>query len=71
MVTIFVHHDGHTERVQSLERAWLNPASNTYVWVDLAAPSLPETLILSDSFGFHALSVEDARAELQYPKIEA
>src|SRR5688572_16798729 len=71
MVTIYIHRDGHTERVQSLERAWLNPAAGTYVWVDLAAPSLPETLILSDTFAFHPLSVEDARAELHYPKIEA
>jgi magnesium transporter len=71
MVTIYIHRDGRTERVQSLERAWLNAAAGTYVWVDLAAPSLPETLILSDTFAFHPLSVEDARAELHYPKIEA
>jgi magnesium transporter len=71
MVTIYIHRDGRTERVQSLERAWLNPAAGTCVWVDLAAPSLPETLILSDTFAFHPLSVEDARAELHYPKIEA
>lgn len=41
------------------------------MWVDLAAPSIPELLILSDTFAFHPLSVEDARAELHYPKIEA
>src|SRR5262245_24796002 len=41
------------------------------VWVDLAAPSIPETLILSDTFAFHPLSVEDARAERHDPKIEA
>jgi magnesium transporter len=39
--------------------------------VDLAAPSIPELLILSDTFAFHPLSVEDARADLHYPKIEA
>jgi len=49
----------------------LNPAANTMVWVDLAAPSIPETLILSDTFAFHPLSVEDARAERHDPKIEA
>jgi magnesium transporter len=38
--------------------------------VDLAAPSIPETLILSDTFHFHPLSVEDARMEVPYPKIE-
>ena len=55
----------------SIDRAWLNPASNTFLWVDLAAPSIPELLILSDTFAFHPLSIEDARAELHYPKIEA
>jgi magnesium transporter len=70
MVTIFVHRNGQTEQVSSIDRVWLNPASNTFLWVDLAAPSLPETLILSDTFAFHPLSVEDARAELHYPKIE-
>jgi magnesium transporter len=41
------------------------------LWVDLAAPSIPESLLLSDTFGFHPLSVEDAMSALQYPKIEA
>jgi magnesium transporter len=41
------------------------------VWVDLASPSIPETLILSDTFAFHPLSVEDARAAIHDPKIEA
>ncbi|MGE0450814.1 MAG: magnesium/cobalt transporter CorA, partial [Vicinamibacterales bacterium] len=41
------------------------------VWVDLAAPSIPELLILSETFAFHPLAVEDARADLQYPQIEA
>jgi magnesium transporter len=71
VVSIFVHRNGKTERVTSLDRAWLNPAANTLVWVDLAAPSIPDTLILSDTFAFHPLSVEDARAQLHDPKIEA
>jgi len=57
--------------VTSLDRSWLNPAANAFVWVDLASPSIPETLILSDTFAFHPLSVEDARAEIHDPKIEA
>ena len=71
MNTIFVHREGKTEEVKSLDRAWLNPGSTTIVWVDLAKPSIPESLILSDTFAFHPLSVEDAMAEVQYPKIEA
>ena len=71
MVTIYINRNGQTEQVKSIDRVWLNPASNTFVWVDLAAPSIPELLILSDTFSFHPLAVEDARAELHYPKIEA
>ncbi len=71
MVTIFVHRNGHTEQATSIDRTWLIPAAGAYVWVDLAAPSIPELLILSDTFAFHPLAVEDARADLHYPKIEA
>jgi len=71
MVTIFVHRNGATEQATSIDRGWLNPASGAILWVDLAAPSIPEALILSDTFGFHPLSVEDARSALQYPKAEA
>src|SRR5438093_10171285 len=71
MVTIFVHRNGVTEQVTSIDRGWLNPASGALLWVDLAAPSIPESLILSDTFGFHPLSVEDAMSPRQYPKAEA
>lgn len=71
MITIFVHRDGQTEQAASFDRSWLSPASGVYVWVDLAAPSIPESLILSDTFGFHPLSVEDAMSPRQYPKAEA
>ena len=42
-----------------------------HLWVDLAAPSIPESLILSDTFAFHPLAVEDAMSQLQFPKAEA
>src|SRR5207244_4565654 len=71
MVTIFVHRNGRTEQVTSIDRGWLNPAAGVVVWVDLAAPSIPESLILSDTFAFHPLSVEDAMEARQYPKAEA
>jgi magnesium transporter len=71
VVTIFIHRGGKTEQVTSIDRAWLSPASGALVWVDLAAPSIPESLILSDTFKFHALSVEDAMSARQYPKAEA
>jgi len=71
VVTIFVHRNGVTEQASSIDRAWLNAASGAIVWVDLAAPSIPESLVLSDTFAFHPLSVEDAMSPRQYPKVEA
>ena len=71
MISIYVHRHGLTEQAAKFDRAWLTPASDAIVWVDLAAPSIPESLILSDTFAFHRLSVEDAMSERQYPKAEA
>jgi magnesium transporter len=71
MNTIFVHRDGRTEQVTSIDRSWLGPAAPAYLWVDLSAPSIPESLVLTDTFAFHRLAVEDAMAETQSPKIEA
>jgi magnesium transporter len=71
VVSIYVHRNGRTEQAASIDRGWLNPAAGVHLWVDLAAPSIPDSLILSDTFGFHPLSVEDAMAELHFPKIEA
>ncbi len=71
MITILLHRDGKTDSVTSLDRSWLNPAAEVCLWVDLAAPSVPESLVLSDTFAFHPLSVEDATSSLEYPKVEA
>jgi magnesium transporter len=71
LISVFVHRNGQTEQASSLERAWLNPGSGVFVWLDLAAPSIPESLLLSDTFAFHPLSVEDALSDARYPKAEA
>src|SRR5688500_18282365 len=60
VITIFVHRNGQTEQATSIDRTWLEPEAGVILWVDLAAPSVPESLVLSDTFGFHPLSVEDA-----------
>jgi magnesium transporter len=71
MNTIFVHRDGRTEPVTSIDRSWLNPAAAAYIWVDLAAPSIPESLVLSDTFAFHRLAIEESRVTPQSPTIDA
>lgn len=71
MNTIFVYRAGQSEQATSIDRSWLSPGSGVILWVDLAAPSIPEGIVLSDTFRFHPLSVEDAMAAVQYPKVEA
>lgn len=60
-----------TEQATSIDRAWLGPHADVTLWVDIATPSIPESIILSDTFAFHRLSVDDAMSAVQYPKIEA
>jgi magnesium transporter len=71
LITVFVHRDGRTARASDIDRTWLSPTSGAMLWVDLAAPSPLESLVLSDTFAFHPLSVEDAMMAVHYPKLEA
>ena len=70
MINVFVHERGETTCVDRVEPQWLDPASPVTFWVDLSAPADAELSILSDTFKFHPLAVEDARSTLQFPKIE-
>ena len=70
MITVFVHQNGQTHTSDRVEPAWLDPASGATLWVDLMAPGDAERQLLSDVFGFHPLSVDDAVSALQFPKIE-
>ena len=70
MITVFVHQNGQTQFVERVEPEWLDPASDATLWVDLKAPADAERRLLSEVFGFHPLSVEDAVSALQFPKIE-
>lgn len=70
MITVFVHQNGQTHTVDRVEREWLDPAAGVTFWVDLKAPHDPERRVLSEVFGFHPLSVEDAVSALQFPKVE-
>jgi magnesium transporter len=71
MLSVFVHRDGHTELVEAVDPAWLQPDSGVKVWVDLAGPTQEELAILTDVFHFHPLAVEDAIAQVHHPKIES
>jgi magnesium transporter len=62
---------GRVDHGNTVDPAWLDPASGVLFWVDLSNPTLEEGAILSTVFKFHDLSVEDALSEIHHPKIEA
>ena len=70
MINVYVHRDGQTAHLDRVEPEWLDPSSPVTLWVDLAAPTGQELVVLGDVFHFHPLAVEDATSALQFPKIE-
>ena len=70
MISVYVQQNGETTCTDRVKPEWLDPASKTTIWVDLAAPSPEDNQVLDDVFHFHQLAIEDARSALQYPKVE-
>lgn len=70
MIHYYVHHDGVTRQVDTIDPAWLTPDSATYVWADVHEPTAEDAAVLRNVFQFHSLAVEDALQSLQFPKIE-
>jgi magnesium transporter len=72
LITAYVHRNGETRCVERLDPAWFDPASDVTLWVDLSGPTANEIrTVLTDTFHFHNLSVEDAASEIHHPKVEA
>lgn len=71
MITVYVHRDGSTQCVDTLDPSWLQPDSAVRFWVDLSDPTPEEGRILIDRFHFHELAVEDAISEIHHPKVES
>ena len=71
MITILVRQGGITAHADTVNPDWLKPDSDVVFWVDMEAPDEVSRRLLSETFHFHELAIEDALAELHYPKIEA
>jgi magnesium transporter len=74
LISIFLHRDGKVAAPTSIERNWISAPHGAFLWVDLPSPSIPDGLILSDTFAFHKLAVEDAMTAPpggHLPKLEA
>ena len=71
MLTVFVHVDGQTRAADAIDPAWLAPDSGVILWADLGNVDPAETRrVLSETFRFHELSVEDAVSSSHHPKVE-
>ncbi len=71
MITIYAHENGTTRKVDQVDPSWLKPGSGVWVWVDLTEPTPEEARSLADLFHFHELAIEDALAEIHFPKVES
>lgn len=71
MIHILHYDQGRVASHTAVDPAWLQPGSPGVLWVDLADPSDEEIRVLSDVFAFHELAIEDARAIMHHPKLEA
>jgi magnesium transporter len=70
-LTVFVHEQGRTRTADAVDPAWLAPESDVMVWVDVVNADPGQTRrLLSDTFKFHELAVEDAVDSLHHPKVE-
>jgi magnesium transporter len=70
LISVYLHQNGETRCVETVEPAWLDASSPATLWVDLSAPTPEEGRILGDVFHFHPLAIEDAQSALQFPKVE-
>src|SRR6188768_273764 len=70
MLTVLVQRHGTVEAVEAIDPAWLDAGAVEVVWVDIEAPGEAERRLLLDVFHIHELAVEDALADLHFPKIE-
>ena len=71
MIAYYIYRDARIERVDEIDRSWLDPASAITVWADIREPGAEDAAVMRDVFGFHPLSVEDALQARHHPKVES
>jgi magnesium transporter len=70
MITYFVHREGRSARVDTIEPDWLASDSKVTIWADVSQPEAADAAELQRVFNFHPLSLEHALETTQYPKVE-
>jgi magnesium transporter len=71
VIAYYIYRDRRVERVDEIDRSWLDPGSAITGWADISQPGPEEAAVLRDVFGFHPLSVEDALEAIHHPKVES
>src|SRR5688572_20874731 len=69
-MTVLVFSSGVTRTAERIDPSWLRPEATEIVWVDCPDTSESSRKILTDTFHFHELAIEDAVAESHHPKVE-
>jgi magnesium transporter len=69
-MTVLVFQDGVTRKGDAVDVSWLAPGAKEIFWVDLPQTDDVAKRVLSDTFHFHELAVEDALSEAHHPKID-
>ena len=71
MLTVLLHRQGITTKVDAVDPDWLAPEASEVVWADIESPLDEDRRLLADVFRLHELAIEDALDEIHHPKIEA
>jgi len=71
VTSVLVYKDGEVHEEAAVDPAWLQPGSGVIVWVDIQSPNDADRKVLSDTFHFHELAIEDSVLEVHHPKIES
>jgi magnesium transporter len=67
---VLVFSGGIARQVDAVDPRWLGPDASEMVWVDIEHPDEADKRLLSETFHFHELAIEDALAESHHPKVE-
>jgi magnesium transporter len=70
VISVLAATNGRIFPADHVDPAWLAEGASVRFWVDIVQPTEAESRLLSDTFGFHPLSIEDAMSSVQYPKVE-
>src|SRR5450631_3921836 len=69
MRTLFTA-DGHDREVAPSDVQQLLAAPHQVFWLDIEAPDDDDYRLLSDTFKFHQLTIEDVKHQNQRPKLD-